>query len=141
MVTRPPTPLAVHSDEGGYSRSSGPKDLRRAHERRTELWKLQSTGQGRRNQQLCVAQISTWKPYLSGVLRAHHDHSALRFQGFPVFLARDRLVLVGDFYDGHFPLFAGTTDTDELYQVRMFFGQVRNETIDLRKRMIRRVEG
>jgi hypothetical protein len=37
-------------------------------------------------------------------------------------------------------LFGGAADTDDLHQVWVFVGQVKNEILDLRERMIRRME-
>ena len=82
--------------------------------------------------------MSSRKPYLSGVLRPHDNHSALLPHGRSVFSTRRRFV--GDFQRSHFSLFGGAADADDLHQVWMFVGQVENEVLDLRKRMVRRME-
>ena len=83
--------LAVRICGGGHRASSVPRGLRLVHVRDTELWRLQSTKGERLGQWLCVTRVSSRKPYLSGVLRPHDNHSTFLPRGRPVFLVQNRL--------------------------------------------------
>ena len=119
--------------------SSVLQGLRRAHGRGTEMSRLRSTK--RIYQSLCAARMSSRNPYLPGVLSAHDNHRAFGPQGCTVSLVRCGFIGIRDFECSHFLLFCSTANADEFYQVRMFFSQVRNEALNLWKRMVRRVEG